>query len=139
MRHGLHRAAVAALLSFTFGVVHAQTVFKCRDAKGQVSFQHQPCDGNGTGAIAVQPPNVVDGKPDGDRISRAALARRERIEAIHRRYEARNQVAAGSTLRPCYTELEIRNATMDASSSTKTREQRRAAERREIQMRSCLK
>lgn len=129
--------AVAALLLVQFGPVRAQTVYKCKGENGQASFQQQPCDGHGTGAVEVKPMNTVEGRPDGERRVRREAAASERREAAERRYNERLQRIQDATrLRPCYTELEIRNATMDKSFARSLQE-KRAAERLEYQMRSC--
>ncbi len=160
------------MVHFTFAVaalvvsasVQAQTVYKCKAANGQTSFQHQPCDGERRGAIDVAPANVVDGRPEGDRATRAEAARRDEVRSAQAKGElsgAMNYGEAMDTLRGpsgpvsvgggttrasryaplvrCYSELEIRNASMDASSATKSDDQRRQARIRERVMRSCLK
>jgi hypothetical protein len=146
----------------------AQTVYKCKDAKGQTSFQHQPCDGEGRGAIDVTPANVVDGRPQGDRGTRAEAVRKAEVRAAQARGELSPHMTyseAITTLRgpagpvsvggssvsssrsnkyapvlvPCYSDLEIRNATLDASSVTKSEDQKRQARIRERVMRNCYK
>ena len=146
----------------------AQTVYKCKDEKGQTSFQHRPCDGEGRGAISVAPANVVDGRPEGDQASRAEAVRRSEVRAAQARGELSPQMTyseALTTLRgpagpvsvggntvsparanryapvltPCYSDLEIRNATMDASSVTKSEDQKRQARNRERVMRNCYR
>lgn len=165
MRHA--RFAFVAVVLFAAASAQAQTVFKCKDAKGQVSFQQQPCDGERNGAIDVQPSNVVDGKPEGEAGTRAEAVRRAEVRSA----QARGELSAAMTyseamqtlrgpgapvsmggptaaplrpsrytaLQPCYSEREIRNASMDASSVTKSEEQRRAARIRERVMRACLR
>jgi hypothetical protein len=148
---------------------HGQTVYRCKDAAGKVSFQQQPCDGEGRGAINVAPANVVDGQPEGERLSRAEAARRAEVRAAQARGELSPRMNYSETLEtlrgpagavsvgspgaatapgrasrypgltPCYSELEIRNATLDASSTTKSEEQKREARIRERVMRRCFR
>lgn len=167
MTHATIPAAAIAVLALVASPAQTQTIFKCTDAKGQTSFQHQPCDGKRTGAIAVAPANVVDGNPQGERQVRSDAARRSEVRSAQARgelssamtYEEMMQTLNGpaapvqldgrsaprsryerypSRVR-CYTELEIRNATLDASSITKSDAERRAAKRLEQKMRRCTK
>jgi hypothetical protein len=81
-----------ALLALS-GSAAAQTVYKCRQSNGQVAFQQAPCDGAGTGAMQVQPANVVEGEPAGDAGVRAQAAR----NLAAQRAVARGQVVDGMT------------------------------------------
>lgn len=132
-------ATITAALILAAGPLQAQTIFKCTDAKGQPIFQHQPCDGARSGAIAVQPMNTVDGKPAGEALTREEIQRRERRAAVIRKWEQERPTVTRPAAQPCYSELEIRNATLDASSATRSSSDRRAAQRRESQMRACVR
>lgn len=163
-----HLPAALLYVLLASAAAHGQTVYKCKDAKGQTSFQHQPCDGEGRGAIDVKPANVVDGEPKGDRALRAEATRNAAVRSAQARGELSPHMnydeilgtirgpggpvsvggnTAGSArankyapvLVPCYSDLEIRNATMDASSVTKSPEQKRQARIRERVMRNCYK
>lgn len=43
MTHAKLFSAAIAVLAMAASPTHAQTIFRCKDASGQVSFQHQPC------------------------------------------------------------------------------------------------
>lgn len=81
------------LLALGCSAAGAQTVYKCRQANGQVAFQQAPCDGAGTGAMRLQSANVVEGDPAGDAGVRAQAARNQAVQ----RAVARGVVVDGMT------------------------------------------
>ncbi len=159
----MNKAAVlvAVVASLGAGACSAQQVFKCKTPAGTWSFQSAPCDGNGSGAIAVKPANTVDGKPAGEReILRSANVRaakergelvpemtaREMRETINGPAGATGLSGASSSradryryLKPCYSDQEVRNVEMEASSITRTPSQRRDAQSRADRMRECYR
>lgn len=94
--------ATAILVATTTvaGSAHADTMFKCTDASGKVTFSDQPCAGTGKGStLSVRAPQsesqiAEKAEADAERLKRANEQFKVRAAERERRYADQEQQAA---------------------------------------------
>jgi hypothetical protein len=132
----LHALAIACLAFAP--AAGAQTMFKCKAANGTTSFQQAPCDGTRSGEITVEPGNVVEGTPDGDRKTRIHASRSLDMRIADEK-RAANEAARPPNWQPCYSEQQMQNAETSAASVTASPKIRAELAAKARSMRNCYR